>query len=292
MELNTNLPDLSIIPLTNILLPSNWVLYLYDKQAFKKMANKQNHQAEPYKKLCILKTVNDFIYIMKLMKIKRIIKPDNTKPTAKPTDSNSMQINLDANDYIIMREGIEPVWEDPRNKCGGTFSVKVIHSKGYDTWSKFLMCMVGETLMDESVSNKYGTINGISVSFISDNNFNADNSDVRSCHTFLKIWDGVPNRNLELFSTDLCKEIKDCIKGESTRYILNDQKKDFNEDSIIPKINKFKQDEETRPRRGGFSPVGTSNGNGNGNGRGRGFNGPDRNTRGRGFNKSRGSKKF
>ena len=39
------------------------------------------------------------------------------------------------NDYIIMRKGIEPIWEDPKNSNGGTFTVKMAHSKGYDVWS-------------------------------------------------------------------------------------------------------------------------------------------------------------
>nr|AEX62928.1 eukaryotic translation initiation factor 4E-like protein [Moumouvirus Monve] len=55
------------IPLTDIKLPNEWVLYLYDKQLFKKIANRANFQAKPHRALCTITTVNDLIYILKLM---------------------------------------------------------------------------------------------------------------------------------------------------------------------------------------------------------------------------------
>src|ERR1700753_4256648 len=63
------------VPLTNINLPNQWVLYLYDKTLYKKMANRPNFQAKPHKELCTLSTVNDLIYILKLMEVK--IEPKN-----------------------------------------------------------------------------------------------------------------------------------------------------------------------------------------------------------------------
>ena len=108
------------------------------------------------------------------------------------------------NDYIIMREGIEPIWEDPRNKNGGTFSVKIGHKKGYENWSMFMTHILGETLMQD-MSN----INGISMSYISSDDDMGPTvaegtiSSVGSApspsfadrgSTFLKIWDGKPDQ--------------------------------------------------------------------------------------------------
>lgn len=61
---NDNIPKQ--ISLVDIKLPNEWVLYLYDKQLFKKMANRANFQAKPHKALCTISTVNDLIYILKL----------------------------------------------------------------------------------------------------------------------------------------------------------------------------------------------------------------------------------
>lgn len=259
--------------LTSLLLPDQWDLYLYDKKVFKKMAIKQNFQAEPYKKVCAITTVNDLIYILQLMKIlvpqsnnsenKNVFgsplrsNEDLTKSGSSDTRSDTrskskiLNINLDMNDYIIMRKGIEPIWEDPRNKYSGTFSIKVHHTKGYDIWSTFMLYLLGETLTKDK-----SKINGISVSYISSdsNIFNADNPGTKDCFTFLKIWDGKPHRLPNEFIDILPQEILEKIKNESVKYAINDQKKDFNESGIIPKINKNKQYEESRPSRGGFRP--------------------------------------
>jgi len=136
------------IPSTNIALPNKWVLYLYDKQLFKKMANRQNFQAKPYKELCIISTVNDLIYLLRLMEV------------TIDTSGDKFKLNMDTNDYIIMRQGIEPVWEDPKNSDGGTFTIKMGHENGYDVWSTFVMYMLGETL-----TNDMSVINGITVSY-------------------------------------------------------------------------------------------------------------------------------
>src|SRR5271169_6773349 len=91
----------STIPLTDIQLPSEWVLYLYDKQLFKKLASKPNFQAKPYTEVCTLKTVNDLVYILQLMKVK-------ADPKVNIGTTINYKINLDMNDYIIMRKGIAP----------------------------------------------------------------------------------------------------------------------------------------------------------------------------------------
>ncbi|AQN68208.1 translation initiation factor 4E [Saudi moumouvirus] len=229
------------IPLTDIKLPNEWVLYLYDKQLFKKIANRANFQAKPHRALCTITTVNDLIYILKLMSC------ENTNKS-KVLTGNEKKINLDVNDYIIMRKGIEPIWEDPRNSNGGTFTVKMNHLKGYEVWSLFVMYILGETLNEYDMDN----INGITVSYISDAyNFNATAKQNINSFTYIKIWDGKSNRTRDEFINILPVEILDKIKHESIMYSQNNKKKDFNEQNIISKLNSTRGN--NRGSRGGFS---------------------------------------
>lgn len=245
---NNNAPENQLsgipmdMPLTNINLPNQWVMYLYDKQLFKKMANRPTFQAKPHKEICTITTVNDLIYILQLMKIK-------TEPKVKigPLDNN--KINLDANDYIIMRKGIEPIWEDPKNSNGGTFTIKMPHSKGYDVWSTFVMYMLGETMTYEMHN-----INGITVSFISDaNSFHNAPSISNNNYTYIKIWDAKSDRTRDQFINIMPLDLLDKIKNESLMYSQNNKKKDFNEKNIVNKLNTGKQNNYNKRERGGFT---------------------------------------
>ena len=213
------------LALTDILLPSEWVAFLYDKQLFKKMANKSNFQAKPHKAVYTIKTVNDVIYLLKIMNIKL----DHGTKQVGPT---TPKINLDANDLIIMRKGIEPIWEDPKNSNGGTFTVKMAHQKGYDIWTNFVSAMLGETM-----SNDMENINGMTISYIPDiSSYQVPNS-VPMCSSYLKIWDGTTNRSKEQFINTLTPNLYEMIKTESLMYTPNSKKKDFNEKSIIAKLS-------------------------------------------------------
>ena len=63
---------------------------------------------------------------------------------------------------FIMREGITPMWEDPRNKDGGSFSYKVSNKIVPGAWRDLTYKLVGESMIVEpSVQN---AINGITIS--------------------------------------------------------------------------------------------------------------------------------
>jgi len=63
---------------------------------------------------------------------------------------------------FIMRQGITPIWEDPRNRNGGCFSYKISNKNVYDVWRKLTYVLVGETISNQSsfVSN----VTGITIS--------------------------------------------------------------------------------------------------------------------------------
>lgn len=245
----------------NTKLPNNWVLYLYDKQLAKKIVNRPNYQVSPNKKVCTISTVNDLIYLLQLMEAEAELEikiEDRAMVHSSEPQAVTRKNNLDMNNYIIMREGIEPVWEDPKNSNGGTFSVKMAHSRGYEIWALFIMYMLGETLTYDM-----DTINGITVSYISDNNnYHNPLSTVNSNYTYVKIWDAKKDRTKEEFTSILPMDILDKIQNDplaSTAYSKNSIKKDFNEKNsskFFSRPNSFGRE------KGGFYPAKNNNNRG------------------------------
>ena len=63
---------------------------------------------------------------------------------------------------FIMRKGITPLWEDPRNRKGGCFSYKVSNKNVYECWKKLTYSLVGESLSSNKKLQE--GINGITIS--------------------------------------------------------------------------------------------------------------------------------
>lgn len=63
---------------------------------------------------------------------------------------------------FIMREGITPMWEDHRNKEGGSFSYKVSNKIVPNTWKELSYKLVGESLIQ--TRDKQTHVNGITIS--------------------------------------------------------------------------------------------------------------------------------
>ena len=61
---------------------------------------------------------------------------------------------------FLMRKGIKPMWEDPKNKEGGCFSYKIKNNQIEEIWKHVSYMLVGETLS----SNTKSCINGVTVS--------------------------------------------------------------------------------------------------------------------------------
>ena len=62
---------------------------------------------------------------------------------------------------FIMRDGINPYWEDSKNIKGGCFSYKVNYKYVNECWKNLSYLLLGETLTNENISNN---INGITIS--------------------------------------------------------------------------------------------------------------------------------
>jgi hypothetical protein len=63
---------------------------------------------------------------------------------------------------FVMKDGINPVWEDPKNRNGGCFSYKVSNKNVCDVWRELNYVLVGETISNNSSFVK--CVTGITIS--------------------------------------------------------------------------------------------------------------------------------
>ena len=63
---------------------------------------------------------------------------------------------------FLMREGINPTWEDEKNREGGSFSYKVNNKIISKTWKHVSYALVGETLASDVKMSS--VVNGITIS--------------------------------------------------------------------------------------------------------------------------------
>ena len=115
------------------LLNTSWALWYH-------IPNDKNWSKDSYKKIIDIKTIEDYWCIH-----------NNLKPK-----------HLENGMYFLMRENIFPLWEDEKNKNGGSWSFKIDKNKIYNTWIELSISLLGENLMKKIDDNK--NINGITVS--------------------------------------------------------------------------------------------------------------------------------
>lgn len=65
---------------------------------------------------------------------------------------------------FVMRTGITPMWEDPKNRNGGCFSFKVINKQVSSVWKSLFYALCGETLFVNDSNLDTSIINGITIS--------------------------------------------------------------------------------------------------------------------------------
>ena len=92
-----------------------------------------------------------------------------------------------------MREGIEPIWEDPQNQKGGCWSFKKPDYEAGELWEDISIKVVGECLLNNSEC-----INGISICL------------KRQSTSVIKIW----NKDSKMNSVNLIN--KDILKKYGT----------------------------------------------------------------------------
>ena len=104
----------------------------------------------------------------------------------------------------LFHRGIKPVWEDPRNSRGGSWTFRVPKEKAPEFWKEICMMAIGEQLQQAVASNRMTFIDdicGVSLS-------------IRFTSTLIQIWNrdaththGI-NRILELVMSNISDELK------------------------------------------------------------------------------------
>lgn len=62
---------------------------------------------------------------------------------------------------FLMKDGVNPTWEDPNNAKGGCFSYKINNSSVTDVWHKLSYILVGESIVNSKHKNN---VTGITIS--------------------------------------------------------------------------------------------------------------------------------
>jgi len=90
---------------------------------------------------------------------------------------------------FIMREGIKPTWEDPKNRNGGCFSYKVSNKSVCKVWKELTYVIVGGTISKQL--NFVNNVTGITIS-------------PKKNFCIIKIWMAdCTNQNPSVVTTDL-----------------------------------------------------------------------------------------
>jgi hypothetical protein len=116
-----------------VVLNNEWKLYFHDP-------NNANWTIDSYVTLDTIKSVNEWVLVFK---------------SFKNTWSNGM--------FFLMRENIQPLWEDKLNKNGGCLSFKLFKTEVNEYWFDLSAKIIGESILDEK-NPHWNKINGISIS--------------------------------------------------------------------------------------------------------------------------------
>ena len=66
--------------------------------------------------------------------------------------------------FFLMREHIQPIWEDKHNSNGGCISFKIWKNELKDSWFELSSKILGETLLNKEYINNWENICGVSIS--------------------------------------------------------------------------------------------------------------------------------
>jgi len=90
---------------------------------------------------------------------------------------------------FMMKEGVKPIWEDPNNRNGGSFSYKVSNKNVYKVWKDLTYVVVGGSISKQQ--NFVNCVTGITIS-------------PKKSFCIIKIWmSDCSNQNPTVVTTDL-----------------------------------------------------------------------------------------
>ena len=100
---------------------------------------------------------------------------------------------VNSHHFFMMKNNVNPIWEDENNKNGGCWSIKIPTEKAYELWIKLSLYLVSETVIEKNESSDI--VNGISIC--------AKNP----MTSVVKIWNNDNKKNsIKLLPVDLLNE--------------------------------------------------------------------------------------
>ena len=77
--------------------------------------------------------------------------------------SECVKAHVPDNMFFMMREGVYPCWDDPKNMYGGCISLKVTKSDAGRAWETICTRVLGETILAKD-DDGWESVNGVSIS--------------------------------------------------------------------------------------------------------------------------------
>ena len=129
----------------------------------------QNWSLDSYTEICTFRTVNELVYLTKIME-------------------DLVKVCM----VFVMKEGVNPMWEDKRNIAGGGFSYKIQNEYVTASWRTIMFSTIGCTITNSELLDK---ITGITVS-------------PKKCFHIIKLWvsDEFPASELNVSAHDMASE--------------------------------------------------------------------------------------
>lgn len=126
---NTNISEITVFSK----LKNKWNLWAH-------LPQDPDWTSKSYKKIFQFKTVEETIAIAEML----------------PADlvKNCM--------LFVMRDGVTPMWEDPKNRNGGCFSYKVSNKNVFEVWRDLTYVLIGESISTNSLV--VNSVTGITIS--------------------------------------------------------------------------------------------------------------------------------
>ena len=97
-------------------------------------------------------TLKSYINIVEFDTVEKVIAVINTIP---PTMIKNCML-------FVMKKGINPTWEDPKNCKGGCFSFKIMNKQVCQVWNDLLKVVTGNTISVDKTFVR--NVNGITIS--------------------------------------------------------------------------------------------------------------------------------
>jgi hypothetical protein len=155
------------------LLENNWTLWFHN-------INNNDWSIDSYDKIYSFNSVETFIKLYRKIN------------------------NFSAGMFFLMKDPIEPMWENEYNRKGGYWSFKVLKKNVNQIWYNFSSQILGNNCLQDE--NDHKLINGISLS-----------PKINNC--IIKVWFSDIKSHIEVFNVKYLEKILNGINFKEARFV-------------------------------------------------------------------------